>query len=333
MCYKAHSKTPLVLVAEDAPGPLLQFLTARDGPGHPVVVEMVEPCPTSLDQLKAKIHQAAGLIVRNRVPVDERLLQHAPHLKVIGRLGAGLDNIDLAAASRRGIEVVYSPWGNSVSVAEFTLALILALAKRIVPTSIDTRNGGWNRTINSWELRGRTLGILGFGAVGRLVATRAVALGMRVITYHPRLSPDHPNLTSIPVTWVNEDDLLKNSEILSVHLPDRPDTRNYLNEQRLSMLPPGSLLVNTGRGTVVDETALAKLLMTKRIGGAALDVRAQEPPPDPDPLATMENVILTPHVAGLSVTAQEEVCRQVAEDVRRVLAGLSPLRPAPSPPH
>lgn len=314
---------PLVVVDGDAPLVLLEYLASPEGPGQPVAARY-RPHGGWMELLP----WANALIIRNQTRVDDSLLKRASRLKVIGRIGAGLDNIDQEAATRRGITVVYSPWGNTVSTAEFAITLIMTLARRVPYFYGQTRRGLWERSATGWELAGRTLGILGFGAVGRHVARIAAALNMKVITHHPRLRPDHPDLTTLGVAWVDEEELLRRSEILSVHLPARPDTYHYLDRRRLSLLPRGALLVNTSRGTVIDEDALAKLLAAGRLGGAALDVRAQEPPPQPDPLARFDNVIITPHVGGLTGPAQERVCLQVAWDVRRVLAGLQPLHPA-----
>jgi len=312
-----------VLVAEQAPPELLDGLQGLEVIYEPDLAER----PAALREALAG---CSGLVVRNRVRVDEDLLDAAGgSLRVVGRLGTGLDNVDVAAAQRRGIHVVYAPWANSASVAEHALALMLALARRLPALDAACRGGAWRRDASGIELRGLTLGILGYGAAGRHLAAAARALGMRVITHHPRRPPDHPDLAAAGVEWVDEETLLSQSHVLSVHLPQRPDTIGYLDRRRLALLPPGALLVNTGRGAVVDEAALAEALASGRLGGAALDVRAQEPPPRPDPLAAFDNVILTPHVAGLTAAAQARVGRQVAEDVRRVLAGLPPLRPAP----
>lgn len=322
-----------VLIVEDAPPELLAGLDGgEEAPGRGLHLEtLYKPdLHAHPEALRRALAGCSGLVVRNRVRVDEKLLDAAgAHLSVIGRLGAGLDNVDVAAARRRGIEVVYAPWANSASVAEHALGLILALARRIPRLDASCRAGRWTRDASGWELRGRTLGILGYGAAGRFLAPAARALGMRVITHHPRRPPDHPDLAATGVAWVDEDTFWRRAEIVSIHLPGRPDTLGCVDARRLNLLPRGALLINTGRGGVIDEGALVEALRSGHLGGAALDVRAHEPPPHPDPLAAFENVILTPHVAGLTAAAQARVGRQVAEDVRRVLAGLPPLRPAP----
>lgn len=277
---------------------------------------------------------ARALVVRNRTRVDARLLAAAPALRVVGRLGAGLDNVDVAACRRRGVEVVHAPDANAVSVAEMTLALVLALARRLAPADAHVRGGGWERqAFAGMELDGKTLGILGFGRIGRLVAGRARAFGMRLLTHHPRLSAGDPDLVRLGVELVPLDDLLAGCDVLTVHLPLTPATRNLLDAAALARLRPGAHLVNVGRGGVVDEAALADALEQGRLAGAALDVRASEPPGAGDPVAArlnrLPNVLLTPHVAGLTAEAQRRTCLQVARDVLRVLAGEPPLLPAP----
>lgn len=282
------------------------------------------------EALAAAVAGAHALVVRNRTVVDAPLLARAPHLRVVGRLGAGLDNIDMEACRKRGIAVVYSPWGNAASVAEHTVALALALAKRLRAADAMARRDRWDRgALLGTELRGKTWGVVGYGNVGRLVAAAARGLGMACITHHPRKGPGHPDLAAAGVTWVPEEQLWASAHIISIHLPLRPGTHHYVNARRLALVQPGTLLINTSRGGVVDEAALLAALSAGRLAGAALDVREQEPPPRPDPLAAMEQVILTPHTAGLTVAAQDRVGRQVAEDIRRVLEGMPPLHPAP----
>lgn len=287
------------------------------------------------DDLAAALAGAEALVVRNRTRVTADLLALAPRLRVVGRLGAGLDNVDVAACRRRGVEVVYAPAANVVSVAEMTLALLLALARRLPQADAHVRAGGWDRqAFVGVELAGKALGILGFGRVGRLVAERARPFGMRLLTAHPRLRPDDPDLTRLGVQLLPFDELLAASDLLAVLLPLNQTTCGLLDARALARLRPGSLLVAVGRGGVVDEAALAAALEEGRLGGAALDVRAAEPPAPGDPVAgrlhRLPNVILTPHVAALTAEAQRRTCVQVAEDVGRVLAGQAPLNPAPT---
>ncbi len=285
-------------------------------------------------ELAAALAGAEALVVRNRTRVTADLLALAPRLRVVGRLGAGLDNVDVAACRRRGVEVVYAPAANAVSVAEMTLALLLALARRLPQADAHVRAGGWDRqAFAGTELAGKVLGILGFGRIGRLVAERARPFGLTLLTAHPRLAPEHPDLARLGVRLVTLDHLLAQSDFLVVLLPLNATTRGFLDARALARLKPGAFLIAVGRGGVVDEAALAAALEEGRLGGAALDVRAAEPPAPGDPvterLNRLPNVILTPHVAGLTEEAQRRTCAQVAEDVLRVLSGRPPLHPAP----
>lgn len=277
-------------------------------------------------RLYTRLKRATALLVRNQTQVTEALLSAAPNLKVVGRLGAGLDNIDVEACARSGVRVVYAPGANAVAVAEMTLALALALAKDLPAAVRLGRAGAWSRAgYRAWELEGKTWGILGLGAVGREVAKRAAAIGMCVISHHPRRPPDHPDWARFGVRPVSRLGLLEKSDILSIHLPLTGETRFTIGRRELSCMKPSALLINTARGGVVDEDALAEALARGRLAGAALDVRQTEPPAPGDRLQTLENVILTPHLAGLTEEAQRRVCTGVAEDVLRVLKGVEPL--------
>lgn len=279
--------------------------------------------------LRSALADADALVVRNETRVDRELLRAATRLRVVGRLGSGLDNVDLRAAAELGIPVVYAPEAGSDSVAEFTLALLLCLARRIPAADRDTRQGGWAReAFMGTDLAGKTLGVLGFGRIGRRVAVRASALGMEVLAYHPRLPPGDPAWRRWRARPVGERELFARADALAVHLPLTPETQGYLNRERLAWLKPGALLVSVGRGEVVDEAALAEALRAGHLAGAALDVRTREPPPQPDPLAELPNTILTPHIAAFTAEAQRRAALTVARDVLRVLEGRTPLWPA-----
>lgn len=314
---------------------------------HALVVETMEPA--GLERLRQAcrvtyrprawrdprladlLRTADALVVRNHTRVDAGLLAAAPRLRVVGRLGAGLDNVDLKAAAAAGVTVVYAPDAATVSVAEHALALLLALARRIPAADRHVRAGGWRRqAFTGVELAGRTLGILGFGRIGREVARRARALGMEVIAWHPRLAHDDPVWRETGARPVAERELYAGAHALSIHLPLTPETRGLVDARRLGWLPRGALLVNTGRGEVVDEEALLRALRSGHLAGAALDVRRREPPPRPDPLASLPQVVLTPHVAAWTAEAQRRAALAVADDVLRVLAGLPPRHPAPA---
>lgn len=256
---------------------------------------------------------ARALVVRNRTQVDAELLATAPSLQVVGRAGVGLDNIDVDAADARGVVVVAPLGANAVSVAEHTLALALALIRDVVGHDRSVRAGRWERTPGR-ELAGRTWGVLGFGATGRAVARMAAALGMRVLAYDPYVSDSSGvELADLPT-------VLGAADVLSVHLPATPATRGLLDQAALRSMRAGAVLVNVGRGEVVNEDALAAALRDGHLAGAALDVRAAEPP-GPGPLDSAPNVIFTPHVAGITVESQQRILEILADDITAVLDG------------
>lgn len=264
------------------------------------------------------VREARGLVVRNRTTVSRGLLQRAERLEVIARAGVGLDNIDVTAADDLGIVVVAAMGANARSVGEHTIALGLALARDIVGNDRRVRAGKWERRLGL-ELMGRTWGIIGLGATGRVVAELASAMGMQVLGCDPYLSPG--SLTEPALRHVaTPAEVAAAADIISLHVPLTDQTRRLVDAAFLSRLRPGSLLINVARGGVVDEEALADALDAGRLAGAALDVRAEEPP-RPGRLEANERVILTPHVAGLTVEAQRSVARVLAGDVARILSG------------
>ncbi len=274
------------------------------------------------EQMLELLPLAKGLIVRNRTLVAASLVAAAPHLRVVGRLGVGLDNLDLEALAAGGIAAVYTPGANANAVAEYSLAVMLAHAKRLLAADRSVREGLWQRErFAGSELRGKTVGIIGLGAVGRRLAELCTAMGCRVVV-HTRTQRPGYRLVAL-------DELLREADFISLNLPLTPSTRGMIGRKELSLVKPSACLVNTARGEVVDEAALYEALFAGKLAGAALDVRRQEPPAPDDPLAQLENVILTPHLAGLTVEAQEAVCQMVAEDVWRVLQGEEALHPVP----
>ncbi|GAB6875716.1 hydroxyacid dehydrogenase [Thermaerobacter litoralis] len=320
----AVAAAPLVVVAEFCPAVGLQVLEQA---GCRVIYDPAaarEPA-----RLLRRLHQADALLVRNQVRVDGPLLDAAPRLRVVGRLGAGLDNIDGEATARRGVTVVYAPGGNARAVAEFVLAQMLALARHLPAATAMGAAGVWQRqALLGDELAGTRVGILGLGRIGHALVPLLRPLVEAVATFHPRRGPDDPQWAQLGVRWLPLEDLLPWCDYLVVLLPLRPETRGLLNRSLLATLKPGARLVVTGRGGVVDEAALAELLRSGHLAGAALDVRALEPPGPCDPLRDLPNVVLTPHIAGLTVQAQARIARAVAEDVVRVLGGRPPLHPA-----
>jgi D-3-phosphoglycerate dehydrogenase/(S)-sulfolactate dehydrogenase len=284
-----------------------------------------------VDRLRREVGSAEALIVRNQTRVDDALMRLGPTLRVVGRLGVGLDNIDVGAAHRRGVEVVYAPEANATSVAEFAVAAALALSRRLIPAHLHTVAGGWDRTsFSGGELSGKTAGIIGLGRIGELVAHRLKAFGLRLLAFDPRLSPTDLTVIENGITLVPWPDILAEVDLITLHLPLTAETVNLVGREELGRMRPTAMLVNTSRGGVLDEKALYEALTEGHIAGAALDVRRHEPPRtgvDPD-FSRFDNVVLTPHIAGLTREADLKVTRTVLLDVQRVLRGEPPSFPA-----
>ncbi|GAB2765873.1 NAD(P)-dependent oxidoreductase [Sinomonas soli] len=302
-----------VVVTEDVTGPAYDRLAAARG------LRRDAEAWRSPDRLRELLAHAEAVIVRNRTQVDRAFLEAAPSLKVVARAGVGMDNIDLEAADRAGVVVVAPLGANAASVAEHALSMALALSKSLIPSSTSTKAGGWDRTPTQ-ELRGRTWGLLSAGATARATARLARSLGMDIVAYDPYIGPDHPEVLEIGLELAPLDEVLSRAQVLSVHLPHSPATERLLDAHRLALLPRGALLISVGRGEVVDESALLEALTTGRLGGAGLDVRAQEPP-TAGALETLPNVILTPHVAGITVQAQHRIGEILCDQITTVLDG------------
>ena len=310
-----------ILIAEDVTGSGIDRLKQK------YQVESDWDLWKKIPQLKDALRDADALLVRNQTKVNADLLAQARLLKIIGRAGAGYDNIDVEAASQVGVVVCYSPEENAVSVAEHVFGLLLALARKIPGADRSVKNEGWERKkYHGFELMGKTLGILGLGKIGFRVALRAKAFGMRLLAHDAYLSSTSLHVTESGATLVAMDQLLAESDFLSVHLPLTLETRGLLNRQSFSKMKPTAFIINTSRGEVLVEKDLALALQQGQLAGAALDVREKEPPAADSPLNGLDNVILTPHTAGLTYEAQEKVVEAIAEDVDRVLSGQPALR-------
>lgn len=302
-----------VLVVEDVWGPAFDRLAAT------VTVSFQPELWQDRDRLLAEAARARAVVVRNRTMVDAALLDAAPGLRAVGRAGVGLDNIDVDAATARGVVVVAARGANATSVAELTLGLALALARGIVGHDRAVRLGRWERTPGR-ELAGCTWGLLGVGATGLAVARLAACLAGEVVGFDVAATAGDEAVRGAGVRMAPMDEVVASADVLSVHLPATPATRGLIDAGFLARMRPGSLLVNVGRGEVVDETALADALRRGHLGGAALDVRATEPPP-PGPLDDAPNVVFTPHVAGITARAQDRVAEMLAEDLASLLGG------------
>ena len=271
--------------------------------------------------LAAALAGADGLIVRNRARVDARLLHAAPRLRAVGRLGSGLDNLDLPRLAAAGIEVVSAPGVNAGATAEFALCLALALARRLEPAWLGPRGPDFSgrAAYAGLELGGRTLGVVGLGRVGQALARKARALGMTALAAQPRREAADGTAREVGAELVPLPELLRRSDVLSLHTPLTAETRGLVGRRELALLRPTAVLINTARGGLIDEAALALALRERWLAGAALDVRDPEPPAQPDPLDGVPNLIRTPHVAGLTQEAQREASLVVAAGLLRVL--------------
>jgi D-3-phosphoglycerate dehydrogenase / 2-oxoglutarate reductase len=269
---------------------------------------------------KTNLAEAEALLVRSETRVTAELLDTAPKLRVIGRAGAGVDTIDVEAATRRGIVVVNTPGGNAIAAAEHTLALIFALARRVSAADAALKRGEWARgAYVGTELSGKTLGLIGLGRVGAEVARRALGLDMRVLVYDPYVPDEHARRSGLDP--VDLDPLLEAADFVSLHVPLTEATRGILNRQRLGHMRKGAFLVNCARGGLVDQTALLEALDSGRLAGAGVDVFEQEPVASDDPIAHHPRVVATPHLGASTVEAQANVAAQIAQEVLEVLAG------------
>lgn len=280
------------------------------------------------DRLAVNVKDALALVVRNQTRVTERLLAAAPNLKVVGRLGVGYDNLDLSALAARQIPVVYAKGANAVAVTEYVIGALLAVCRPWRDWIGDTRQGQWNRYRPGRELGGSTLGVVGAGDIGARVIRAARALGCHVLAYDPRLLFTDALFSEGWALRVDRlEDLLAASDFVTLHAPATQATHHLIDASRLSAMKAGAWLINTARGSLVDERALEDAVRAGHLGGAVLDVRHPEPPTLPDPLAVFPNVWLTPHLAGLTPSALSRAGTMVLDDILRVLAGQEPRCP------
>ena len=281
--------------------------------------------PQLVDQPEALLQAAAdvdALIVRNRTQVRGELLQALARCKVVGRLGVGLDNIDVPACQARGMQVIPATGANALSVAEYVIGTAMLLLRGAYQSQAAMVQGQWPRNALSSgrEIHGKTLGLIGYGSIGQLTARLAQALGMRVQAHDALMAPDHPAFASTGVQAVSLDTLLASSDVISLHVPLLPSTQNLINASRLAQIKPGAIVINSARGGVVDEAAVVAALRSGHLGGAALDVFEQEPLKSGAMFADCPNLILTPHIAGVSLESNERVSDLIARKVLEVFA-------------
>lgn len=299
---------PRVLISDKLSESAIQIFRNRG-----VKVDFLPELGRDKRALAEVIDRFDGLAIRSATKVTSKLLRRADRLGVIGRAGIGVDNVDVAAASRKGIIVMNTPFGNSITTAEHAVAMMMALARQIPQASESTRSGKWEKSrFMGIELAGKTLGIVGCGNIGSAVCRRALGLQMKVVGYDPFLSAGRAR--ELQIEKVEFSELLARAEIISFHVPLTEKTRHILDAASLDSTRRGVRIVNCSRGGVIDEAALADAIRSGQVGGAALDVFEHEPPED-SPLLSMPEVIVTPHLGASTVEAQEKVAQQIAEQM------------------
>ncbi len=304
---------PKVLVAD----PISERGVAELAAGG--LLEVVVKTGLKEDQLLEIIGDYSALVVRSQTKATARLLAEAEKLKVIGRAGVGVDNVDVDEATRRGVIVMNTPGGNTISTAEHAFSLLMSLARNIPQAHATMKAGRWDRKLfEGVELYNKTLAILGMGRIGTEVAQRAMAFGMKVLAYDPYLSASRAR--AMQVELVEQlDDILPRADFVTMHMPSTPETHHMLDARRLALAKKGVRIVNCARGGLVEEKALYDALKSGQVGGAALDVYEVEPPPAGFPLLELPNVVLTPHLGASTAEAQENVGIEIAQAIRAAL--------------
>ncbi len=271
------------------------------------------------DELKAKLADATALVVRNRTQVTREIIEAAPKLKVIARAGVGLDNIDVKAADDNGVVVAAALGINAVAVGEQTVLMALAISRKLIELDASTRAGEWNRKAGR-EITGKTWGLLGFGATARATAELLKGFKVKVLAYDPFAKPDANYLQSINAELVSMEQVITESDYISIHLPATAETKDVINSVLLSKMKNSVILVSVGRGEVINEADLETALRDGVIAGAGLDVRAQEPPKD-QRFTDLSNVVLAPHVAGITQESQAAINQVLVSEIRAALTG------------
>jgi D-3-phosphoglycerate dehydrogenase len=305
--------TYLVLVPDNLEASGLELLKATEG------IELYAPGKMTREQTIEMLPQATAMIVRSDTKADADLLAHAQNLKVIVRAGVGVDNIDLNQCTEQGIVVMNAPDGNTVSTAEHTFAMMLALARHIPQADASMRAGKWDRKkFMGAQLSGKVLGIIGFGRVGRALAERASCFGMKEVAYDPFVPEDvarHLGLSIVP----RVEDVFSQADIISLHCLVNNETRGMINAENIAKMKDGVMIINVARGQLINNADLAEALKSGKVAGAAVDVYDVEPPAADNPLLGLPNVIYTPHLGASTCEAQEAVGTQAAEEVINAL--------------
>jgi D-3-phosphoglycerate dehydrogenase len=299
---------PKVLISDKLSDAAVQIFRDRG-----IDVDFLPDLGKDKDKLREMIADYDGLAIRSATKVTEKLLSATDRLKVIGRAGIGVDNIDRQAASRKGVIVMNTPFGNMITTAEHAIAMMFAVARQLPEASASTHAGKWEKSrFMGVELTGKTLGVIGAGNIGGIVCDRGKGLKMKVIAYDPFLGEDKAKFMGVEkVEW---DDLLARADFITLHVPLTDQTKNILNRDNLAKTKPGVRIINCARGGLIDEAALAEFLSSGHVAGAAIDVFAVEPATE-NPLFGLPNVVCTPHLGAATVEAQEKVALQVAEQM------------------
>lgn len=289
---------------------------------HPKAMEILAAAGDALNvvsqgqmtraDLLAQVADADALIIRSASKVDKEVLDAAPKLKLIARAGVGVDNVDIPEATRRGIIIMNTPDGNTVSTAEHTFGLMLSLARHVPEAHISMREGKWDRkSFGGVELRGKTLGIVGFGRIGRAIAKRAVAFEMTVLAYDPYVTPEQGKAAGAEM--VTLEDLFSRADFITLHALLTDETRDLIRAESIAKMKPGVRIVNAARGALINEHDLADAIKSGKVAGAALDVYEQEPPQPDNPLIGLPGIIHTPHLAASTEDAQTVVAVEAAQ--------------------
>lgn len=275
-------------------------------------LQVTAPGQMTRDEVIAAIPTADALIIRSATKVDAAIIEAATQLKIIARAGVGVDNVDVPAATGKGIVVVNTPDGNTVATAEHAFGLMLALARHIPAADSALRGGKWDRkSYMGMELRGKTLGIVGFGRIGRAIAKRANAFEMSVVAFDPYVPPAVGD--SLGVELVSLDELYRRSDFITLHSVITDETRKMINAESLAKMKKGVRIINAARGALIDEAALAEAIKSGQVAGAGLDVFTQEPPEEGNPLVGLKGVVHTPHLAASTDDAQVAVAVEAAQ--------------------
>ena len=298
-------------------------------PISPKGIALLQKCPEfNVTVLKQKTPEAEllplvkethAIIVRSETKITRKVIEAAPHLRVVGRAGVGVDNVDVEVATEKGIVVMNTPGGNTISTAELTFSMLMALARKIPQANMSMKAGQWNRKdFSGTELNGKTLGILGMGRIGGEVAKRALAFGMRVVAFDPYLSLARAKALQVDLKD-NVNDVYREVDFLTVHMPSTHETKGMVNAEAFAKMKKGARILNCARGGIVNEADLYQALQSGQVGGAALDVYEVEPPPAVFPLRDLPQVIMTPHLGASTAEAQENVGIEVAEAITEFL--------------